>query len=75
MESVPVQDYNTSIMSLGIKIREARDKKGLSQEKLAQKAGITASTMYKIEKDKINPTFKVVVGIAKALNISLETLR
>jgi len=61
-------------MSLGEKIKKIREAKGISQEKLAQLAEITVSTVYKIEKDKINPSFAVVVRIAKGLGVSVGEL-
>jgi DNA-binding XRE family transcriptional regulator len=62
-------------MSLGNKIKEAREKAKISQDSLAKKVDITVSTIYKIETDKTNPSFQVVDKIAKALGISLDSLR
>ncbi len=61
-------------MNLGDKIRKARTDKGITQEALAREVGITVSTIYKIEKNKMNPTFSVTSKIAKALEISLDDL-
>lgn len=60
---------------LAKKIRELRLKKGLSQEKLARLADVSFNTIVKIEAgESQNPTFLTVIGIAKALGISLEEL-
>lgn len=60
---------------LSKKIRELRNKKGLSQEKLARLANVSYNTIVKIESgESKNPTFQTMVGIAKALNISLDQL-
>jgi len=60
---------------LAKKIRELRKKGGLSQEKLARLADISYNTLVKIESgESKNPTFQTMVGIAKALNISLDVL-
>lgn len=55
-------------------IRELRDKRGLSQEDLAHKAGITTSTLSTIERGRSNPTWGTVKGIAQGLGVSLSEL-
>ena len=60
---------------LAKKIRELRNKKGLSQEKLARLAGVSYNTVVKIESgESKNPTFQTMAGIAKALEVSLDEL-
>ena len=56
-------------------IKELRKKHKLSQEQLAQKAGITYSTLIKIESGvNDNPTIKTVMKIADAFGVGMETL-
>ena len=56
-------------------IKKLRKKHKLSQEQLAQKAGITYSTLIKIESGaNNNPTIKTVQKIAKGLDVSLDNL-
>lgn len=60
---------------LAKKIRELRNKKGLSQERLARVAGVSYNTVVKIESgESKNPTFQTMAGIAKALGVSLDEL-
>jgi len=60
---------------LAKKIRELRNKKGLSQEKLARLADVSYNTVVKIESgESKNPTFQTMVGIAAALGVSLDDL-
>lgn len=60
---------------LAKKIRELRNKKGLSQEKLARLADVSYNTIVKIESgESKNPTFQTITGIAKALGVSLDQL-
>ena len=60
---------------LAKKIRELRNKKGLSQEKLARLADVSYNTIVKIESgESENPTFQTMTGIAKALGGSLDDL-
>ena len=62
-------------MSLGEKVKHARLKANMTQEALARDVGITLNTMYRIEKDKMSPTFPIVDKIASVLNVSLDSLR
>jgi transcriptional regulator with XRE-family HTH domain len=58
---------------LGENIQQLRKKYKLSQEELAKKAGITYSTLIKIESGaNDNPTIKTIVKIARALNIKID---
>lgn len=61
-------------MSLGKKIKELRRKSGLSQKDLADYVGISQAYISKIEEEKRQPTFRIVVLIAKALNITMDEL-
>jgi len=48
-------------MDIGKKLREAREKKGLSRDELVKKADITVNTLYKIETGKMpKPSFEIV---------------
>ena len=60
---------------LSKKIRELRNRKSLSQEKLARLADVSYNTIVKIESgESKNPTFQTMTGIAKALGVSLDQL-
>ena len=60
---------------LGKNIKQLRKKHNLSQEQLAKKAGITYSTLIKIESGaNDNPTIKTVTKIADALIVGLDDL-
>lgn len=60
--------------ALGIRIRELRKARGLSQEELAFKANIATSFLGMIERSKKTPTIDTVEKIATALDISFEEL-
>ena len=56
-------------------IRRFRKKKGLSQEKLARLADISNNTLVKIEMGMAKePTITTVSKIAKALDVSIDSL-
>ena len=57
-----------------MKLKLARVEKNLSQQELADKVQITRQTIGLIEKGKYNPTLKLCVGIAKALDRTLDQL-
>ncbi|MFA5410343.1 MAG: helix-turn-helix transcriptional regulator [Candidatus Omnitrophota bacterium] len=60
---------------LAKKIRELRNKKDISQEKLARLADVSYNTIVKIESgESKNPSFKTMTGIANALGVSLDDL-
>lgn len=57
------------------KIKKLRERKGLSQEKLARLADVSNNTIVNIESGKqTNPTIETVSKIAKALDVSIEEL-
>ncbi len=56
-------------------IKKFRQQLKLSQEELAQKAGITYSTLIKLESGaNKNPTVKTLQQIANTLDVSLDQL-
>lgn len=62
------------MISLGEKIKQARTKKGLSQEQLAQSVGTTKSTISKYELDKREPNLEMLDKIAYALGLEVWEL-
>lgn len=60
--------------ALGTAIRELRNKKGLTQEAVAQSAGITVAHLSGIERGHANPSWGAVVAITEALDVSMLTL-
>lgn len=55
--------------TIGQKIRELREKRGMDQETLATKAGVTQAYISRVEKGRNNPTVPVLQKIAKALGV------
>jgi transcriptional regulator with XRE-family HTH domain len=62
------------LVKFGQKIREERQKQGLSQEELAEKAGVHRTYIGMIERAEKNITLLNIEKIAKALGIPLEKL-
>ncbi len=60
---------------LSANIKKLRKKRHLSQEELAKEAGITYSTLIKIESGlNKNPTLETLTKIANAFKIKIDEL-
>jgi len=56
-------------------LRKIREKKGLSQERLARLADVANNTVIKIEAGKNqNPTLDTLQKLSKALDVSVDDL-
>ena len=56
--------------SIGIQIKEARRKEGLTQTELAEKLNCSVNTISRWENDKYSPSLDEINRIAEILNIS-----
>ena len=55
-------------------IKEAREQKGLTQEEVAKKAGISPNYYAKIERGTINTSIEKANKIAKALGVKVSDI-
>jgi transcriptional regulator with XRE-family HTH domain len=56
-------------------LKKLREKKGLSQDRLAKLADVANNTIIKIEQgENINPTLDTLKKMAKALGVGLDEL-
>lgn len=61
--------------SLAKNLKRLREKKGLSQDRLAKLADVANNTIIKIEQgENINPTLDTLKKVAKALEVSIDDL-
>ena len=61
--------------TIGDKIRQLRNKQGLTQDELARKSDLPYTTLTKIESNVITkPTIQTVVKIANGLGITIDGL-
>jgi transcriptional regulator with XRE-family HTH domain len=67
-------DNDGRLLKLGAAIRAARQERGLSQEALADAAGIDRSHMGKIERGERNVSVLNVARVADALGTSIASL-
>lgn len=59
---------------LGAQIRAARKKNGLTQQKLADRAGLAIKTIQDTERGKKNATYDTLSRIIECLGVSADTL-
>ncbi len=60
--------------ALGKAIRQLREERGMTQEALAQEAGVTVGHMSMIERGHSNPTWATVKAITGALGVPMVEL-
>ena len=64
----------TISQAFGKRVRALRVEAGLSQEKLAEKAGMHPTYLSDIERGQRNPTLEVISRLAKALGVRIREL-
>ncbi|MCK9578956.1 MAG: helix-turn-helix transcriptional regulator [Methanoregula sp.] len=55
-------------------IKKFRTKLGITQEELAEKAGVRRETIVFLEQGKYNPSLKLALNIAKELKTPIDKL-
>ena len=65
---------NERLKILGLNIKFARIRKGISQEELAELADTSRTTISFIETARQNPTVLKVIDIAKVLDVDINEL-
>ena len=61
-------------MNVENKIREMRREKGLLQEQLAKKCGVSRQTINAIENNKYDPTLALAFKLAQELGATVDEL-
>lgn len=64
----PIDDV---IASIGTKVRQLRRQKNLSLQQLAERSGMSAAAIHKIERNGMVPTITTLMKVAAALNRSV----
>ena len=65
---------NRTLRALANRIKELRDRKGISQEELAHRAGLSRTGMGFLETGKRWPRLDTLMKVAQGLNITLDEL-
>jgi transcriptional regulator with XRE-family HTH domain len=71
---VPIPDRRSSVAISGNRVKEAREKRGISQEKLAQLVGISANQIRRYEKGQGNPAADTLTQLSRVLRVSSDWL-
>ena len=61
-------------MALPTKIREYREKQGLTQSELADLVGVRRETIVNLERGRYNPSLKLAMDIAKVFHVTVEEI-
>jgi transcriptional regulator with XRE-family HTH domain len=71
-------DANAQASAFGRRVRELREREGLTQDRLAKLSGMHASVIGRFERGKHDPQLSSVLSIARGLGVSpgelLDTL-
>ena len=59
---------------VGKRIQEYREKSGISQEDMADKIGLSVTSISNIERGRNFPTFENFIKICNAINVSTDLL-
>ena len=61
-------------MKIGVQVKRERERALLTQQELAERAGIGLTTLNRIENGHAEPHFRTIRKLAKALNIDAAIL-
>ena len=67
-------EFQLLARSFGARVRSVRHDLGLTQEELAERAGITANNLQLIENGSSNPTLASISALARSLKMPLSEL-
>ena len=63
-----------TVVRIGDRLKEARTRSLLTQQELADKAGVGVVTIIRIERNQVEPQFRNIRKLAAALDIEPEEL-
>ena len=63
-----------AVVYIGDRLKNLRIRRALTQQELAERAGIGLTTLNRIENDHAEPHFRTIRKLAKALNIDAAIL-
>ena len=61
-------------MKIGAQLKRERERALLTQQELAERAGVGLTTLNRIENDRAEPRFRTIRKIAKALGVDPRNL-
>ena len=67
-------EKNPVVVQIGQRIQKYRIRQNLTQEQVAERAGISQKHLSRIEQGYHNPRFDMIIQLAAALNIPTDAL-
>jgi transcriptional regulator with XRE-family HTH domain/KaiC/GvpD/RAD55 family RecA-like ATPase len=67
------QKRSTGRIDLGMRLKELRTKRGLSQTELAKRVGVTPSTISQVESNSIYPSLPALLKMAEILAVEVNS--
>ena len=61
-------------MKIGTQVKRTRERALLTQQELAERAGVGLTTLNRIENDRAEPHFRTIRKLAGALGVDPKTL-
>ena len=65
---------NGGVVKIGAQLKRARERALLTQQELADLAGIGTATLNRIERNRVEPHFRTIRKLAKALDVDPSEL-
>jgi transcriptional regulator with XRE-family HTH domain len=59
-----------TVVRIGDKLRAARTRKLMTQQELANESGVGVTTIVRIERNQVEPQFRNIRKLAKALDVA-----
>ena len=63
-----------AVLAFGLRLRQLREERGMSQQLLAYEADIAKLTVQRIEKGRASAGLDVLISLAQALHVPLPEL-
>ena len=63
-----------TLQHLGERIKQARERRGLTQQQLADSAGLSRGYLARLEIGRHDPSVSTVISLAKALKVPVASL-
>jgi HTH-type transcriptional regulator, competence development regulator len=58
-----------TVVYIGDKLKEARTRRLLTQTELSEESGVNATTIVRVERNQVEPHFRTIRKLAKALDV------
>ena len=68
------QSDKAVLRHLGQRLRQARLRRNLSQQELADRVGVTRQTILSIERGRYNPSVGLALRLAETFGVTVEAL-